>query len=182
MNDDAKEIYNIGTWLKDKLNYNRISKFNNIKRKQVNHGEIWYCDLGYNIGTEKNKNRPVLVISNNNINQSEKVVVMCITDAKGKVNKNDLPSQDSWYLLYSDTSDNDKMIYINRKIKNGNREYSFLDKDSMVQCEEIKAVSKSRLDAEKGCIGILDPKDFLKIKKKFSRTYNLCWQNKKNSI
>ena len=28
--------------------------------------------------------RPVLVMSNNKINNSEKVVVVCVTDAKGK--------------------------------------------------------------------------------------------------
>lgn len=32
--------------------------------------------------------RPVLVMSNNKINNSEKVVVVCITDAKEKANAN----------------------------------------------------------------------------------------------
>ena len=101
MNPEAQEYYNIAGWLKDKVNYNRISKFNTNKRRQVLHGQIWYCDMGYNIGTEKNKLRPVLVMSNNRINNSEKVVIICITDAKGKVNANNLPAQDSWFLLYS---------------------------------------------------------------------------------
>ena len=49
--------------------------------------ESFSCLLytSYNIGTEKNKLRPVLVMSNNRINNSEKVVIICITDAKGKV-------------------------------------------------------------------------------------------------
>ena len=81
MNPEAQEYYNIAGWLKDKVNYNRISKFNTNKRRQVLHGQIWYCDMGYNIGTEKNKLRPVLVMSNNRINNSEKVVIICITDA-----------------------------------------------------------------------------------------------------
>lgn len=68
MNPEAQEYYNIAGWLKDKVNYNRISKFNTNKRRQVLHGQIWYCDMGYNIGTEKNKLRPVLVMSNNRIN------------------------------------------------------------------------------------------------------------------
>ena len=42
--------------------------------------------------------RPVLVMSNNKINNSEKIVVVCITDAKGKTNANNLPVQDSWFL------------------------------------------------------------------------------------
>lgn len=103
MNQEAQEYYNIASWTKDKVNYNRVSKFNTNKHRQVLHGQIWFCDLGYNIGTEKNKMRPVLVMSNNKINNSEKVVVVCITDAKGKVNARCLPIQDSWFLLYSDT-------------------------------------------------------------------------------
>lgn len=97
MNQEAQEYYNIASWTKDKVNYNRISKFNTNKHRQVLHGQIWFCDLGYNLGTEKNKMRPVLVMSNNKINNSEKVVVVCITDAKGKVNARCLPIQDSWF-------------------------------------------------------------------------------------
>lgn len=171
--DEKWEYYNIGSWLKDKLDYHRKSKFSSNKNLNVNHGEIWYCDLGYNIGTEKNKMRPVLVISNNKINNSEKVVVICITDAKGKVNNRNLPAQDSWYLLYSNTADDDMKIRQNRIIPMGNIAYTFLDKDSMVQCEEIKAVSKARLNKAKGCIGTLNTKDFLNIKNKFKRTYNI---------
>ena len=170
---ESQEYYNIGTWISTKLNYHRCSKFNRSKRLQVNHGEIWYCDLGYNIGTEKNKVRPVLVMSNNNINQSEKVVVICITDAIGKVNSNNLPLQDSWFLLYSSTLDDNKKVKPGRIIPIDNRTYNFLSKDSIVQCEEIKAISKSRLDSTRGCVGTIDARDFNAIKKKLSRTYSL---------
>ena len=50
---------------------------------------------------------------------------------------------------------------------------NFLDKDSMIQCEEIRAVSKARLDANRGCIGTLTPEDFNLVKGKFKRAYNL---------
>lgn len=43
----------------------------------------------------------------------------------------------------------------------------------MIQCEEIRAVSKSRLDANRGCIGALTPEDFNLVKGKFKRAYNL---------
>lgn len=55
MNQETQEYYNIASWTKDKVNYNRVSKFNTNKHRQVLHGQIWFCDLGYNIGTEKNK-------------------------------------------------------------------------------------------------------------------------------
>ena len=51
--------------------------------------------------------------------------------------------------------------------------YEFLEKDSMIQCEEIRAVSKSRLDAARGCIGVLTPEDFELVKGKFRRAYSL---------
>ena len=170
---ETQEYYNIGSWLSKMLNHHRCSKFLTTKKLQVNHGEIWYCDLGYNVGTEKNKIRPVLVLSNNKVNQAEKVVIVSITDAKGKLNARDLPLQDSWYLLYSNTTDDNKKIYPGRLIRKGNTPYEFLEKDSIVQCEEIRAVSKARLDAARKCIGTLDSKDFNNIKQKLIRTYNL---------
>lgn len=169
---ETQEYYNIAAWLKDKVNYHKISKYNTSRRRQVLHGQIWYCDLGYNVGTEKNKMRPVLVMSNNSVNNAEKVVVICITDAKGKVNSNNLPAQDSWFLLYSQTTDDDKMLCPGRIIPANMASYAFLDKDSIVQCEEIRAVSKARLDSARGCIGMLTPADFAMVKEKFRRTYN----------
>jgi mRNA-degrading endonuclease toxin of MazEF toxin-antitoxin module len=154
MDSEAQEYYNLAGWITDKLNYHRISKFKSSRRRQVLCGQIWYCDLGYNVGTEKNKLRPVLVISNNKVNNSEKVVVICITDAKGKLNVHNLPVQDSWFLLHADT-------------------YRFLEKDSVLQCEEIRAVSKARLDSKRGCIGKLTSEDLALVKGKFRRTYNL---------
>lgn len=173
MTDEKWEYFNIGKWLTDKLNYHRISKFNSTKHLQVNHGEIWYCDLGYNVGTEKNKMRPVIVISNNKINNAEKVVVIPITDAKGKVNSRNLPSQDSWMLLYSNTIDIEKMMRPGREIPKNMKVYDFLEKDSMAQCEEIRTVSKARFDKSKMCIGDLDSKDFQLLKQKLSRSFNL---------
>lgn len=169
---EISEYYHFGIWSALKFKYHKESKLKIVKHLQVNQGEIWYCDLGYNIGTEKNKCRPVLVISNNKLNNSEKVVVVCITDAKGKTNQQDLPCQDSWYLLYSATVDEDKKLKPGRIIKPNNTAYSFLEKDSMVQCEEIKSVSKSRLDRRKKCIGQISQLDLYIIKQKFLRLYN----------
>lgn len=41
---ETQEYYNIAGWLKDKINYNRISKFANSKRRQVLHG-FYYIPL-----------------------------------------------------------------------------------------------------------------------------------------
>jgi mRNA-degrading endonuclease toxin of MazEF toxin-antitoxin module len=173
MTEGEREYFNIGSWLKDKLTYQIKSKSQSVQKLQINYGEVWFCDMGYNIGDEKNKMRPVLVISNNKINQSKKVVVLCITDAKNKLNKNGLPCQDSWYLLYSNTTDNNKMYSPRRIIRKGNTPYNFLDKDSIVQCEDIRSVSKARMNTKNKCLGIINPNDMNIIKNKFSRTYNL---------
>lgn len=65
------------------------------------------------------------------------------------------------------------MIYPGRIVPANMHAYSFLDKDSMVQCEEIRAVSKARFDFSSGCIGKLEPDDLALLKKKFGRTYDL---------
>ncbi|MFZ3132435.1 MAG: type II toxin-antitoxin system PemK/MazF family toxin [Desulfosporosinus sp.] len=169
--NNSDEYYKMGSWVSRKFGYNKRSYYIKIRRTQVLPGEVWYCDLGYNIGTEKNKYRPVLVVSNNKINNSEKVVVICITDPRGKLNANDLSAQDSWYLLYSSTTDNTNKLKPDRIIPANNVPYSFLEKDCMVQCEEIRSVSKARLDLQKGAIGKLRPKDLNKIREKFMRAY-----------
>jgi len=76
-------------------------------------------------------------------------------------------------LLYSSTQDKEKMVVPGRIVPAQMHTYDFLDKDSMVQCEEIRAVSKSRLDVSRGCIGELTDRDFALVKGKFRRAYNL---------
>ena len=66
-----------------------------------------------------------------------------------------------------------KQVIPGRTIPASMHTYEFLDKDSMIQCEEIRAVSKARLDANRGCIGTLTPEDFDLVKGKFKRAYNL---------
>ncbi len=172
MHPEAQEYFDLATWLKAKVDYHRLSKSSKTKKRQILCGQIWYCDLGYNVGTEKNKCRPVLVVSNNKINRSEKVVIICITDAGGKLGANNLPAQDSWMLLYSATTDPNMMIYPGRSVPINMIAYPFLEKDSIIQCEEIRAVSKSRFDMNRGCIGQLDPRDLVLLRGKFQRAYN----------
>lgn len=167
-----QEYFNMGKWLGDKLHYHKISYYNSIKRKQVLQGEVWKCDLGCNIGEEKNKKRPVLVISNNFISRTGKVIVACITDADGKIKAGShVPIYDSWCLLYANTTDNAKMFRIGRTVPRNNIPYSFLDKDSVVQCEELKAVSKARLSINK--LGDIAPTDLIKIKNRLKIVFDI---------
>ena len=169
----GQEYIDIGCWLKSKYLYHIKASYNRIKRLQVLRGQVWYCDFGYNIGTEKNKKRPVLIISSNKINTSEKVVVLPITDAKNKLNGNHLPAQNSWYLLYSNTQDPNNMTHPHRSILGNNTPYAFLIKDSLVQCEEIRCVSKARLDDAQGCVGVLSAIDMNNIENKMRNIFCL---------
>lgn len=164
-----QDYYNLSCWLSKKIQNHRIA--HTAQHKQIDSGEIWKCDLGYNIGTEKNKCRPVLVVSNNNINRSEKVIILCITKAQGKINiQNGLPFHNSWYLLFSNTVDPIMMYIPNRRIPRRAFVYNFLDKDSVVQCEEIKAVSKIRFINK---LGDIDPIDYNNIKSKIKGTFDI---------
>lgn len=137
---------------------------------QVNKGEIWNCDLGFNVGAEKNKNRRVIVLSNNRVNRTGKVLVAPITDAMDKINVSNLPQQNSWYLLYSDTKDPEKMFKPNRDLPKNAIAYSWLIKDSIIQCEEMRSVSKARLSDKKG---VLDPSEWEILNKKIKRVFDI---------
>lgn len=146
------EFYSIGSWLSKKFDYHVKSRHRKVANMQVNQGEIWDCDLGFNIGEEKNKKRPVVILSANKVNRTGKVLVAPITEAKGKMSlkTSHLPQHPTWFLLHSDTQDSSKMYLPNRKIPRKSKGYSILDKDSVIQCEEMRSLSKARLLGKKG--------------------------------
>ncbi|MCT4477071.1 type II toxin-antitoxin system PemK/MazF family toxin [Peribacillus frigoritolerans] len=171
--DLEKHLFNVGDWVSTKMKYHLYA--DKYKHKAMNIGEIWKCDLGHNVADEKNKARPVVVVSNNKINQSGKVIILSITDAKGKINpKNKLPWKQSWFLMYANTTNPDNMFEPGRRIRNHRSVYNFLNKDSVLQCEEIRLVSKSRFDFSSGTpLGTIDPEDFKIIKNKMKKVFDI---------
>lgn len=168
--DLERDLFEKGTWISRKFQLHLQATQPRVKSRQITSGEVWKCDLGYNIGDEKNKERPVLVISNNSINRSGKVVAICITDASGKTNVYDKPQKNSWVLLYADTTDDRKKFKAGRTIPITATPYSFLDKDSMAQCEEIRAVSKARFTRK---LGHIEPFELNLIKNKLKITFDI---------
>lgn len=164
------DYFNIGNWVSKKFYYHKTSTFKRVRNMQINSGEIWTCDLGFNVGEEKNKLRPILIVSNNNINRTGKVIVLTITDAKGKVNAYNLPQHNSWFLLYSNTLDPNSMFTLGRTIPQKQNAYSCITKDSIIQCEEIKSISKARLIQK---LGNIDSGDFDIIKKKLKKVFDI---------
>jgi mRNA interferase MazF len=100
---------------------------------EVKRGEIYFADLGENnLGSEQSGTRPVLIIQNNIGNRfSPTVIVACITS---KMYKNDIPTH---VRLFKDS-------YQPTEAADG-ESYSTLTSDSLVLCEQLKTIDKSRL-------------------------------------
>lgn len=98
---------------------------------QVYRGGIYDAELGEgNIGGEKNKTRPVLVVSPNHLNRGNTVIVVPLS-TKYKLGNNGLPRYKNNFLLKTST-------------------YSFLSGDSMVKFEDIRSVDVVRLRELRG--------------------------------
>ena len=98
----------------------------------VKRGEIYFADLGTdNVGSEQSGMRPVLIIQNNIGNRfSPTVIAACITS---RMYKNAIPTH---VRLHKD-------------------DYGF-DSDSLVLCEQIKTIDKSRLGKKMAVLSFLD--------------------------
>lgn len=164
------DFFDRGKWLAKQMEYHKSSSYNSIFRKQINRGEIWDCDFGYNIGQEKNKKRPVIVVSNNGLNRTGKVIVAPITDAKGKMNKFGLPQHNTAYLLFSDTTNIENWYDPSRTVPQSANQYSFLWKDSIIQCGEMQSVSKARLINKRGN---LKSDDLALLKTKINHVFDI---------
>jgi mRNA interferase MazF len=106
---------------------------------QAYRGGIFDAELGEgNIGGEKNKTRPVVVFSPDNLNRGHTVVVVPLS-TKFKTNPNGLAKYKNHYLL--------------RK-----SDYPFLDKDSAVKFEDIRSIDVVRLRKLRGNVKKVDMK------------------------
>lgn len=139
--------YKIGSWIVDKLKYEELAQYESTNKLQVNQLEIWECDFGFNIGQEKNKKRPVVVLSRNSLNQGGKVLVAPITDARGKmhIRKPFQPRFLNWFVLHTASTNPLHWYNPNRQIPRSATVYNCLSKDSMIHLEAMRSVSKARL-------------------------------------
>jgi len=90
---------------------------------EIKRGDIYFADLGANnVGCEQSGTRPVVVVQNNIGNRfSPTIIVACITS---RIFKNPIPTH----------------IHINANLYN-------LDTDSLILCEQLKTIDKSRLQS-----------------------------------
>jgi len=123
---------------KDKLIQNKAAR-RTPYIVQAKRGGIFECEIGYgNIGGEKNKTRPVLILSANLLNNGHTVVVVPLS-TKFERWPNGLPKYKNHYLL--------------KKSK-----YAFLDQDSAVKFEDIRSVDVVRLRQLRGNVDSVDMK------------------------
>ena len=106
---------------------------NHISFWPKHKGEIYWCELGENVGSETNKCRPVLIVSSSNKNKRLSHVIVAPISSTVKLKKNHL--KDPFHLLLKKSS------------------YPFLANDSVVKLEQLRTVSKNRLKgAAMGCV------------------------------
>ncbi|MBQ4543671.1 MAG: type II toxin-antitoxin system PemK/MazF family toxin [Clostridia bacterium] len=151
----ANKYENMLRWIPNKLRIQE--KFNKNPQTTVRYprGSIYTCFFGENIGHEKSRleARPCVVISNNRINyNSSNVVVIPL-------------SKEIKYKDASKTELKYEWHYVLRKSK-----YTLLAFDSVVQCEDIKCVSKSRMG---NYICSIDVTDLNNIKKRIKKALQI---------
>lgn len=101
----------------------------------VQRGEIYYVNLGSNLGSEQSGYRPVLIIQNDTGNKySPTTIVATLTSKKKKY----LPTH----------------VFIKKDIENG------LECNSTVELEQIRTIDKKRLEDK---VGKLNNEDLEKV-------------------
>ncbi|HES4362142.1 TPA: type II toxin-antitoxin system PemK/MazF family toxin [Streptococcus pyogenes] len=119
-------------------------------------GEVFWCDLGENIGQETNKKRPVVVLSSSKRNKRlSHATVAPITST----------------IRYKKTGDAISGLKYPFHFLMKNNVYQFLDNDSVIKLEQLRTISKNRLDGYP--IGQLSDEDLKIINKKISNFLDL---------
>lgn len=162
--DKKQNILDVASWFgrkiflieeKDKVITSGVSR-------KIYRGGVYWVELGYNIGAEKTKTRPCLVISAEFINNGESAIVIPIsTKFPKKFSKSGraLPKFNNHYMLYKS-------------------KYNKLDQDSAVKTEDIKSVDNVRI---RGFIFNIDKDDMKEISKciDYSLGYRINKRSKK---
>lgn len=142
-------IRNAGYWVSRKIELIELKHQNKIDsiNQSILRGGVFNVELGTgNVGAEKNKKRPCLVISSNILNNGETVSVIPLSTKFKSFIKNEIQ-----YPQY-------RNHYILRKSN-----YAFLTGNSCVKCEDIRCIDKVRIVDHLGNISV---EDMLEIKKR----------------
>jgi|SRR5699024_2992138 len=139
-------------------------------KRAVQRGAIFYCRLGENVGHELSKSRPVLVISDSsrNISGNNVTVIPLLSAYHYLKNEQDKRTyqQDKNYVFDPKAYKIRPTQYLLRKI-----DFPGLSNDSLVTCENIRTVSKGRLDLKS--IELIDENTMEHIEKRVLETLDM---------
>ena len=155
MSEETEEkLIKLADWAheKSKISLDFFNYKSDMRGWKFETGEIYFCELGENIGNEINKKRPVLIMSSTKYNKSQSTVIVAplTTKIKYKYKKRKrvglkYPFQ---FLLRQD-------------------DFPFLKNDSTVKLDQLRTVSKNRLYAKP--LGIVDDKIMEKIYERLNK-------------
>lgn len=128
------------------------AKRNRQRRPQpllVSRGEIWNCELGINLGSEQSQMRPVLIIQNDDSNKiSPNTIIVPLTRAVHRLDK--AIWEDPNFVFDAAVAEAIKtrlrkteVLIMPEEAKESNS--LILPEPSIVMCQNIKEISKSRL-------------------------------------
>ena len=142
-------------WSCHKLKIQERFERNNQIHVKYPRGAIYTCYMGINIGHEKSRleARPCLIVSTDEINKKSSNIIVVPLSKEIKYKKGS-----TMELAYP-------WLYVLLRAK-----YNKLTCDSVVQCEDIRCVSKSRMGK---FITKIDLGDMNEIKKRLKKTLQL---------
>lgn len=142
-------------WACHKMRLQEKFEKNNQIHVKYPRGSIYTCYMGINIGHEKSRleARPCLIISTDEINKKSSNVIIVPLSKEIKYKKgSNIELAYPWH-------------YVLRKSK-----YTKLTSDSVVQCEDIRCVSKSRMGT---FICKIDADDMLEVRKRLKKALQI---------
>lgn len=142
-------------WACHKMRLQEKFERNNQIHVKYPRGSIYACYMGANIGHEKSRleARPCLIVSTDEINKKSTNIIVVPLSKEIKYKHGSVSE-----LAYD-------WHYVLKKSK-----YSKLNYDSVVQCEDIRCVSKTRMGK---FITKIDPIDMAEVKKRLKRTLQI---------
>lgn len=140
----------------------------------VSRGEIWNCELGVNVGSEQSQDRPVLIIQNDENNKvSPNTIVVPLTRAIHRLDKTVTGA--SGFIFDESVAESLKVNLRKTEVlilpdEAKEDDGSILPEPSVIMCQNIKEISKSRL---KDKITSVNDEKWVDINKALAETLGL---------
>ena len=129
--DILQKAQRINRWCAQKLYYSEGKKYQ--RNWTVKRGEVYFADLGENIGSEENKIRPVVILQANAYNFKSPVVV-CAIISSGPMTIPDIQVPIKGEYIYVDENGSEKRLV------------------GSIDLGQIKTIGKERIVTEKICL------------------------------